>query len=147
MDPNASERHEPLPEATIRRLGDLRNSLLHLHKALLDLEREDFEKRAGRVNSAELLQVVLNDPQFAWLRQISAAVVQIDEILSADEAPSGDEVQELPAQLRALFTASTDSDFREKYQIALQREPAVVMAHAKVMSLLRQEDSSSATGV
>jgi len=67
---------------------DVRVRLLHLHQTLLDMERKSFETTHGRVNSGELLQLVLNHEQFAWLRIISALVVQIDEMLDADE-PAG----------------------------------------------------------
>jgi hypothetical protein len=36
-----------------------------------------------------------------------------------------------------LFTSATDEVFREKYQAALQREPAAVVAHAEIAKLLR----------
>ena len=65
-------------------LHDVRVSLLHLHQTLLDMERKSFERTRGLVNSGELLQLVLNHEQFAWLRIISTLVVQIDEVLDAD---------------------------------------------------------------
>ena len=131
---------DAVPAATLQRLGDLRRSLLHLHKMLLDMERADFERVFGRLNSGELLQLVINDARFAWLRLISALIVEIDEMMSADEPATVNEVENLLAQARLLFTSPADDAFREKYQAALQREPAVVMAHSEVTSLLRQED-------
>src|SRR3989442_15715782 len=111
-DMNTSE--STLPDATLRHLGELRNKLLHLHKILLEMERADYERVSGRLNSGELLQLVINHPQFAWLRQISALVVQIDETLDADEPATPDEVQNLLGQTRSLFTSSADKTFREK---------------------------------
>src|SRR5437667_11248938 len=66
-------------------LHDVRVRLLHLHQTLLEIERKSFERTHGRVNSGELLQLVINHAQFAWLRMVSALVVQIDEMLDADE--------------------------------------------------------------
>jgi len=59
-------------------LHDVRGRLLHLHLTLLDMERRSFESTHGHVNSGELLQLVLNHEQFAWLRIISTLVVEID---------------------------------------------------------------------
>lgn len=126
-----------LPDATLRHLGELRNKLLHLHKILLEMERADFERALGRLTSGELLQLVINHAQFAWLRMISALVVQVDEMLAAEEPATLGDVQGLLAQASLLFTSSTDEVFREKYQAALQREPAAVMAHAEITKLLR----------
>ena len=120
-------------------LRDLRLKLLHLHKSLLDTERHSFEKMFGRVNSGELLQLVINHTQFAWLRMISALVVEIDEKLNAEEPATSSDMQNLLTQARLLFTLPENGDFRQKYQAALQHEPAVVMAHAEVMKLLRQK--------
>ena len=39
----------------------------------------------GRVSSHDLLQAILNDPQFMWLRPVSELIVRIDEILEHDE--------------------------------------------------------------
>ena len=118
-------------------MHDVRVGLLHLHQTLLDMERKSCETTHGRVNSGELLQLVLNHAQFAWLRTISALVVQIDEMLDADEPASTGDMLSLIASTRQLFTASDNKEFSDKYQAALQQEPDVVMAHAALMKLLR----------
>jgi len=127
-----------LPEAMLRYLRELRGRLLHLHKTLLDMERADFERDFGRLNSGELLHLVINHAQFAWLRMISALVVEIDEMLGAEEPATLNGAENVISQARSLFTLSPDDEFGQKYQAALQREPEVVMAHAEVTKLLRQ---------
>ena len=118
-------------------LHDVRVSLLHLHQTLLDMERKSFERTHGRVNSGELLQLVLNHAQFAWLRIISALVVQIDEMLDADEPASSADMINLISAARQLLAESGDQEFQQKYQAALQQESEVVMAHSALMNLLR----------
>ena len=130
---------EVLANADVHRLVDLRVGLLRLHKALLDMERNGFERAHGSVNSGELLQLVLNHEQFAWLRMVSALVVQIDETLDADEPITDADVINLIAGVRQLFTASENKEFSDKYQAALQQEPEVVMAHSALMKLLRSK--------
>ena len=129
---------EVLSDPHIHRLVDLRIGLLRLHKALLDMERINFEERFGRVNSGELLQLVINDAQFGWLRKISALVVEIDEILDDDEPATLSDFKDLISQARLLLTSPGSEEFKTKYQSALQREPAVVMAHANLMQVLRE---------
>jgi hypothetical protein len=121
------------------KIANLRLKLLQLHQSLLEMERTNFEKMFGRVNSGELLQLVINHAQFAWLRMVSALVVQIDEMLNADEPAAAADVQSLLTQASQLFTSSDNKEFREKYQAALQNEPDIVMAHSQVMKLLRQK--------
>lgn len=118
-------------------LRELRDALLRLHKSLLDVERAAFEKMFGRLTSGELLQLVINHAQFAWLRRISELVVQIDEKLNGDEEAAEVDPRELLGQAHLLFDSQVDEEFSTKYQAALQNEPAVVMAHSEVMKLLR----------
>jgi hypothetical protein len=124
----------PSPNTLLR---EVRSELLHLHQTLLNMERRNFERIHGSVTSGELLQLVLNHPQFAWLRTISALVTQIDELLDTDEPAADEEVIALIAQAKQLFALTENEEFRIKYQAALQHEPEVVMVHSALMKLLR----------
>ncbi|WP_226889278.1 hypothetical protein [Nostoc sp. MG11] len=118
-------------------LRDLRNKFLRLHKVLLETERIAYEQVQGRVSSRELLQLVINHEQFAWLHRISELVVQIDEMLEADEPVSAENVENLIADARQLIVPSEVGNvFARKYYAALQREPDVILAHAEVSGLL-----------
>lgn len=118
-------------------LRTLRNKFLSLHSCLLETERIAYEQVRGRVTSAELLQLVIDHEQFAWLHQISELVVQIDEMLAADEPILPENVQNLIADARQLIMPSeVGNAFARKYYAALQREPSVVLAHAEVSQLL-----------
>ena len=130
---------EVLADPHVHRLVDLRLGLLRLHKVLLEMERINFEKVFGRVNSGELLQLVINHPQFAWLRMISALVVETDEILNGDEKATLSDFEDLINQARLLLTSAGNEEFKTKYQSALQREPSVVMAHSSLIQLLRRD--------
>ncbi|HEY9639513.1 MAG TPA: hypothetical protein V6C57_03470 [Coleofasciculaceae cyanobacterium] len=119
-------------------LRDLRNKLLQLHRVLLDNERITYEQAQGRVSSGELLQLVIDHDQFAWLHRISEQIVQIDELLQADAPILPDDVNQLRQQVRALLTpAAAGSRFEKKYYSALQDHPDAVLAHAEVLALLR----------
>ena len=118
-------------------LRSLRNKLLHLHQVLLETERIVYEQVRGRVSRGELLQLLIEHEQFAWLHRISELVVQIDEMLEADEPVSLDDIEKLIGYVRTLITPSeTGNAFARKYYAALQREPGVVLAHADVSEFL-----------
>ena len=51
------------------KLKNARNLLLKLHKSMIDLEREMHEGIHGKLNSSEFLNLLLEDEDFAWLRQ------------------------------------------------------------------------------
>ncbi|XGV97964.1 MAG: hypothetical protein ACAF41_03320 [Leptolyngbya sp. BL-A-14] len=118
-------------------LNDLRLKLLRLHKLLLDTERHTYEEVRGQVSSSELLQLVIHHEQFAWLHQLSELIVQIDEIIHADEPIPASVVTTLLSDLHILLTPDAfGNDFAVKYDAAFQRHPDVVLAHADVGMLL-----------
>lgn len=120
-------------------LRALRHALLHLHKTLLEAERVRYERVQGRIaGPGEFLQLVLHDSWFAWLRPLSALVVQIDEVLDEEEPATSAAITALRGQVRALLKPSEEGEgFGRQYHEALQEVPDVVLAHREVSRLLR----------
>ena len=124
-------------------LSDLRQALLRLHKILLDWERSGYERIHGRQSSQELLQALLNDPQFAWLRPMSQLIVRIDELLGDKTPPMRNDVDAVVSQVRSLTTARQDGDIYERrYDMALQEIPDAVFAHRDLLALLKEDRTS-----
>jgi hypothetical protein len=94
----------------------------------------------GRIGStANLLQLVINDPWFAWLHPLSELVVRIDETIQLDApATEADGLVLLEQVERLLSPAEANEDFAQRYYEALQRQPAVIVAHAEVRRILKQ---------
>jgi hypothetical protein len=125
----------------------LRLALLRIHKTLLNMERRDYEKEHGAVNTGELFRLVIDDAQFAWLHNISEFVVRIDETLAGKEPVTADYTRESFVLARKMFTPTESGDaFQKKYFDAIQRDPAVVMDHAEMARLFNTEpqDASAA---
>ncbi|MDP8981894.1 MAG: hypothetical protein M3O35_15025 [Acidobacteriota bacterium] len=120
------------------RLTALRNGLLRLHKTLLDSEQSFYERDVQRIATrGELLGLVLNDPWFAYLHELSELVVLIDETVDSKEGVSAEEAARLINQSRDLLTpAEQGTGFRKQYFEALQRDPDVVIAHGEMMRVL-----------
>ena len=123
-------------------LRELRARLLQLHKALLDDARAAYEMDRGRIASnANLLQLVINDPWFAWLHPLSELVVRIDETIEPESPASYTDGVALLEQVgRLLVPAEGGETFARRYFDALQRQPAVVLAHADVRRVLKQSN-------
>ena len=115
----------------------LRSALLDLHKTLVDSERVEYEKTIGQIRSPNhFLQLLTSDPWFAWLSPLSQLIVSIDEAIDAEEPLTERVFQSLLRQSSLLLVATeTGSGFAKHYFEALQRDPAVVMAHARVAKL------------
>ncbi len=127
-----------ITDVTRQYLRDTRSALLRLHKVLLEGERAVYEQAHGRVESSgQMLQLVLHDAQFAWLRSVSELIVRIDEMLDAKEPSAQAEAENILRQTRELLRPSESGEgFERSYDLALQRDPDAIMAHAEVAKVL-----------
>lgn len=119
-------------------LPDIRCALLDLHKTLVVSERVGYEQILGPIRSPNhFLQLLTGDPWFAWLHPLSQLIVAMDEVLDAREPlPSGTR-EGLLGQARHLLVPSEEGQgFSRHYFDALQRDPEVVLAHAKAVKLV-----------
>lgn len=131
------------------RLRKVRAALLHLHKTLLDDERESYERMHDRIeNSYEVLRLVMHDPWFAWLHGLSELIVRIDEALDEQEVPAEADVESVIQQARELTAPDEHgSEFQQKYFRALQRSPDAVLAHAETMKVITNTKSNEKPGI
>jgi hypothetical protein len=121
---------------------ELRHRLLGLYSALIVAEQHTYERIHGRVGTTdELLQLVLNDPWFTWLRPVRDLLTRIDQLLNDDAFDiTHENVEHLVAEVRALTRPSIKGDgFERAYYEALHRAPDVVLAHFQVTRVLLAE--------
>src|SRR5256885_6434590 len=127
---------EPMPDRTQERLKNLRNGLLRLHKSLLDSERAVYERDVERITSTgQYLGLVLDDPWFHWLHELSQFIVVIDETLDRKEAPATmEEADRLIERARILLVpAEEGKGFARRYFEIMQRDAAAVLAHRDML--------------
>ncbi len=122
-------------------LTQLREAVLHLHKALVDSERVSYEQNLGTIPSANhFLKLLTDDPWFAWLHPLSQLIVTMDEALDAKaKIPLTAETATLLVKRTAelLVASEAGEGFARHYFDALQRDPDVVMAHAEAAQIFR----------
>jgi len=128
------------PQSPRERLQKLRNGLLHLHKSLLDSERAAYERDIQRIGSpGEFLNLLLNDPWFNWLRELSQFIVLVDETLDLDDSPTEAEAARLIAQARELVSPAEEGNvFARRYWEAMQRDPSAVLAHRDMIKVFAE---------
>ena len=124
-----------MTDAERQLLADLRRALLHLHKTLLDWERADYEMTHGRMEPMQALQLIYNDPQFAWLRPMSGLIVRIDEALDEEGAV---DIVPLVSSVQDLTSPAAGTPQAARYHAALQELPEAVLAHGQVVALLKR---------
>lgn len=100
-----------------------RDLLLKLHKSLLDHERAIYEGINGPQTPGQFLNILLEDPDFNWLRKFSTLIVDIDEMFAQKDGFSEEVVELHITKLRGLVAMEgEDEGFREKYQSGLQKD-------------------------
>jgi hypothetical protein len=121
------------------RLRALRNGLLRLHKALLESERAAYERDVQRITTTgQYLGLVLDDPWFHWLHELSQFIVVIDETIDRKEAPvTEEEADRLVERARTLLVpAEEGKGFARRYFEVMQRDPGTVLAHRDMLQVL-----------
>ena len=122
------------------RLRDARNLLLKLHKNLLDHERAIWEGINGTVTGGQFLNVLLENPDFAWLRKFSTLIVDIDEMFAQKDGYLAETVDLHLQKLRELISMQDeDEEFKAKYQAALQQDLDAAARQGDLRALLRRD--------
>lgn len=125
-------------ESQRRLLTELRQALIPLHRTLLEWERAAYERVHGRMGAAEILNVIVSDPQFAWLRPVSELIARIDGVLETDAPDVRVDVDGIIEQARTLSAPDEEgTPYARRYHAALQEVPDVVFAHRRVAGILR----------
>lgn len=128
------------PKAHIELLA---RKLHQLYSIILRTERE-FDSGPGGL---ALLDRLINDPAWAWLRPVSLLTAEIDHVLSQSQPPTEYDHAVVAAHLRGLLTGEGDlrnDAFLERYRPLLQLNPELASAHGELRALLRAAPIESA---
>ena len=121
-------------------LKEIRNELLNLHKTLLEIERANYEAKFGKITNIQLLNLLFQDQNFLWLREISALVAEIDEFFASKEGIKEALGQELFSKSKRLFEEDAENEeFKDRFKANLDTESRVEDHHQRLMNLYEKE--------
>lgn len=121
----------------------LARKLQHLYSLILRTERE-FDSGPGGL---ALLDRLINDPAWAWLRPLSALTAEIDHVLAQSQAPTQYDHAVVAAHVRGLLSGEGDlrnEAFLERYRPLLQMNPEIAGTHGQLRALLKDAPTESA---
>jgi hypothetical protein len=110
-------------------------ALQDVHKQVLEAEGSWFPGLKGLA----LLDRLLNDPGWAWLRPLSKLIADLDEALAEDANLLPAEAAAAAGQVRALVFGlgePRDEAFLNRYRPLLQGNAALANAHGELKRLL-----------
>jgi hypothetical protein len=129
----------------------LARALRELHRALMERARRDYEReRLMVVSPGELLKLLTTDDAFAWLRELSELMADVDIVRDAPaDALEATAAAIRPAVEHLLGTPDSGGAFAQRYWGYVHDEPNVAIAHAGVKQALNafprgEADASSA---
>lgn len=134
----ARTMHTPdSPERAAMRaaLREISKALIPLHRQLIETARLDFSASYGVVKPTEMVQLLTDDPFFAWLKPLTSIIVDIDEMVRRDFEP-GDALA-IADRVEKVFS-------QEQYKDALQRDVDVATGHAATRRALTRLTSGNA---
>jgi hypothetical protein len=116
-------------------LDAVSRSLKQLHRHILEAEGQFLPGRT----SVSLLDRLLNDPEWKWLRALSMQIAELDEALAAPEALTAEHAASAAAHVRALVFGigePGDEAFLGRYRPLLQQSAALASVHGELKRLL-----------
>jgi hypothetical protein len=109
-------------------LREISKALIPLHRHLIDAARSDYAFAYDTAATpSQLVELLQNDPFFAWLKPLTALIVDIDEMARRDFDEAS--VRAIPRRIEEMFAV-------EQYVTMLQRDVEVAGAHAVVRKAL-----------
>jgi hypothetical protein len=120
------------------KLAALSEALQRLHGQVLQAERDIVDQPGGLA----LLDKLVNDPQWAWLRPLSKLIADVDHVSAHAEAPGPAEHAVAAAHVRGLVFGEgaelRHDGFLDHYRPLLQTDPALASTHGELRRLVRE---------
>ena len=125
----------------LKKADEIRHVLLDLHKSMIDAQRIIYERDHGRVETtAQFLGLVLEHPDFEWIRDMSALMAVLDEWREDAREVNSVGLDDIVGALRALIQpGSSNTRFTDRYWRMLDSTPEVLVGHVKLWRMLGQE--------
>lgn len=112
---------------------DLKLSLKHIsallariHKSLMEYQMQQRELRTGEtLNPATKLQLLLGDPEFAWLRTLSQLMVLIDDAYFQKEPLTEARIKQLRGEVDKLLVKQENEEFSRVFNNVAAQIPGL----------------------
>jgi len=115
-------------------MEEILRALLDVHKTLLAAERASLERVHGELSNAAFLQIVSDPLRYGWLKPLSGLILAFEEDDEDERVPD----DELIDRARALLVPPKQKEpFGRRYLSLMQRDPALVLAHGRLVRLLQ----------
>lgn len=121
------------------KLKVLTASFARIHKMLLEIQMTDLERAQGvEIKPAGRLGLLLNDPAFVWLRNLSQLMAIADDVYFQKEEITSEQMVRIKHASDDLFVKELTPDFTQHYNSAAQKSNPVMLEHAQLIKILKE---------
>lgn len=120
-------------------LDQLSRKLFKIHKSLIDFQKMVYESLENKKpNPYEMLHLLMNHEDFAWLRVLSTLMAHIDETAEDKKTPAtAESVKTVVRELKEIFISPEfHTDFKNRMMIALTKDKDLVNQFDDLKKLL-----------
>jgi hypothetical protein len=136
--------HMPTQTELKETLRDLSSTLARIHKGLMDHQMQERETRTGQsLNPATKLNLLLQDPEFAWLRVLSQLMVLVDDAFFQKEPLTENQIGILKSEANELLVLQTNVDFARNFNAIRMMLPDVIREHEKLKLIVTNQTPKS----
>ncbi len=121
----------------IAKIKELNRELKALHRWLLELERIEAEKTLGKkISPLDFLHLLTGDPDFEWLRPLSALIANMDEFLDEAETFTHEDGLRLENEVASVLHQK-DSKLKSRYDYYLFNDGEFILLHGKLKAAMK----------
>lgn len=120
------------------KLKILTASFARIHKMLLEHQMSELEKTSGtEIKPAARLNLLLNDPDFVWLRNLSQLMAIADDVYFQKEEITGDQMLRILTASQDLFIRESKTEFTRRYKDSALKLSPLMLEHAQLLNILK----------
>lgn len=120
------------------KLKSVSKALAVIHKSLLENEIESLERAQGQVlSSGTRLQLLINDPNLAWLRLLSQLISSVDGAIFQKTPVTEEQLQLLLKQTTDLLIDHKNSEFSDHFIPICRTFPDLIVEYGRLKMALK----------
>ncbi len=134
----------PSSSAYREKVGLISALMVRIHKLLLEDEMENRQRSTQKkIPPTERLNMLLNDPEMAWLRQMSQLMAYVDEIYFQKGPLLERQMSDVEQKVSSLFSLQNESEFSFHYKSKLGTIPDLMAEHGRLKIVLKKVPQDS----
>lgn len=120
------------------KLKNISRLLAVIHKSLMESEIDSLEKVSGKsLPPVSRLQLLINDPSFAWLRILSQLISAVDGVIFQKTPITNEQMELLLKQTTELLIDHKNPEFTDHFLPICRTFPDLIIEYGRLKIALK----------